>query len=341
MNKPKVAIVILNWNGVNHLRTFLPSVMTSSYPNLEIVVGDNASTDESLTFIEAAYPSIRIIRNNENYGFTGGYNKVLQQVEADYYILLNSDVEVHPGWIEPVIELMESDPQIAVAAPKILDYNKKDHFEHAGAAGGFIDSFGYPFCQGRMFYEIEKDNGQYNTSREVFWATGAAMFIKKKCWDEAQGFDERFFAHMEEIDLCWRLKNRGYKVMYCAESYVYHLGGGTLNTENPFKTYLNFRNNLLLLKKNLPFWRGASIITTRFFLDFTALLRFLSEGKRKDAWAVSKAHQNFARNIFHSEEEHHRGKLPIRLSGMYRGSIVKEFFIKKCHQFSCLDKGKF
>ncbi|MFD0750332.1 glycosyltransferase family 2 protein [Mucilaginibacter calamicampi] len=339
-DKPKVAIVILNWNGVNHLRSFLPSVLTSSYPNLEIVVGDNASTDSSLAFIESMYPSVRVIRNNENYGFTGGYNRVLAQVEADYYILLNSDVEVHPGWIEPVIELMESDPLIAVAAPKILDFNKKDHFEHAGAAGGFIDSFGYPFCQGRMFYEIETDNGQYNTSREVFWASGAAMFIKKKCWDEAEGFDERFFAHMEEIDLCWRLKNRGYKIMYCADAEVYHLGGGTLNTENPFKTYLNFRNNLLLLKKNLPFWRGASIIIARFFLDLTALLRFLSEGKRKDAWAVSKAHQNFVRNIFKSEKEHHRGKLPIRLTGMYRGSVVLAFFVKKCHKFSCLDKNR-
>jgi GT2 family glycosyltransferase len=341
MNKiPSVAIVILNWNGVDHLRGFLPSVLTSSYPNLQIIVGDNSSTDDSLTFVEGMYPSIRIIRNNENYGFTGGYNRVLAQVEADYYILLNSDVEVHPGWIEPVIQLMESDPLIAVAAPKILDFYKRDHFEHAGAAGGFIDSFGYPFCQGRMFYEIEKDNGQYNTSCEVFWASGAAMFIKKKCWDETGGFDNRFFAHMEEIDLCWRLKNRGYKIMYCADSYVYHLGGGTLNTENPFKTYLNFRNNLLLLKKNYPFWRGASIIITRFFLDLTALLRFLSEGKRKDAWAVSKAHQNFARNIFKSEKEHHRGHLPTKLTGMYRGSIVWEFFVKKCHQFNCLHKDK-
>lgn len=342
MIEPRVAIVILNWNGVNHLKQFLPSVMASNYPALEIVVGDNASTDDSVAFLKSAYPEIRIIQNDQNYGFTGGYNKVLAHVEADYYILLNSDVEVHPGWIEPVIQLMESDPLIAVAAPKILDFNKKDHFEHAGAAGGFIDEFGYPFCQGRVFFEIEADNGQYNTSREVFWASGAAMFIKKKCWDEAGGFDDRFFAHMEEIDLCWRLKNHGYKIMYCADAEVYHLGGGTLNTENPFKTYLNFRNNLLLLKKNLPFFKGAVIITARFLLDLTALFRFLSEGKRKDAWAVSKAHQNFVRNMFQAEKPHNlHGSLPTKLNGMYRGSVVWDFFVKKRHHFTELDQDKF
>src|SRR5476649_789406 len=287
---PKVAIVILNWNGVKHLEQFLPSVLSSIWPNLDIIVGDNASTDNSVEFLKQNYPSVKIIKNDDNYGFTGGYNKVLQQIDADYYILLNSDVEVHPGWIKPVINLMESDDLIAVAAPKIKSYLQKDHFEHAGAAGGFIDSLGYPFCRGRIFYEIEEDKGQYEQSGEVFWASGAAMFIKKKYWDEANGFDERFFAHMEEIDLCWRLKNRGYKTMYCAQSEVFHLGGGTLNTENPFKTYLNFRNNLLLLKKNLPFWRSVVVISARFVLDLMAIFRFLGEGKRKDAGAVNRAH---------------------------------------------------
>ncbi|MDB5090041.1 MAG: glycosyltransferase (rhamnosyltransferase), family 2, partial [Mucilaginibacter sp.] len=295
---PKVAVVILNWNGIKHLRQFLPSVLTSVYPDLDIIVGDNASTDGSVEFIKQEYPSIHIIQNDDNYGFTGGYNRVLEHVEADYYILLNSDVEVSPGWIMPVITLMESDPLIAAAAPKIRAYNQKDHFEHAGAAGGFIDSYGYPFCQGRMFYEIEEDKGQYQQSGEVFWATGAALFIKKHCWHEAGGFDDRFFAHMEEIDLCWRLKNMGYKVMYCAESEVFHLGGGTLNVENPFKTYLNFRNNLLLLQNNLPFWRATLVISVRIWMDLLALLRFLTEGKRKDAWAVSRAHQNFVFNLF-------------------------------------------
>ena len=247
---PKVAIVILNWNGVKYLRQFLPFVMASTWPNLDIIVGDNGSTDDSVDFLKQNFPTVQIIQNDQNYGFTGGYNRVLERVEADYFILLNSDVEVPHGWIEPVIELMESDPLIAAAAPKILSFAEKDHFEHAGAAGGFIDIYGYPFCRGRMFYEIEKDNGQYQQSGEVFWATGAAMFVKKQYWVEAGGFDDRFFAHMEEIDLCWRLQSMGYKVMYYAQSEVYHVGGGTLNTENPFKTFLNFRNNLLLLKNN-------------------------------------------------------------------------------------------
>ena len=339
-NTPKVAIVILNWNGVEHLRTFMPYVAASIWPNLEIVLGDNASTDGSVAFIKEAYPEVTIIQNDDNYGFTGGYNRVLQQVEADYYILLNSDVEVPPGWITPVIELMESDPLIAAAAPKIKAYLQRDHFEHAGAAGGFIDNFGYPFCRGRVFYEIEEDKGQYQQSGEVFWASGAALFIKKKYWDEAGGFDDRFFAHMEEIDLCWRLKNMGYKVMYCAQSELFHVGGGTLNTENPFKTYLNFRNNLLLLKKNLPYWRSVFIISARYFMDLMALFRFLNEGKRKDAAAVSKAHANFARNIFKSEKVHIAAD-KSKLKGMYKGSIIVDFFIKKKRLFTSLDQKDF
>lgn len=341
---PKVAIVILNWNGIKHLQQFLPSVLSSVWPNLDIVVGDNASTDGSVQFIRENYPGIRIIQNDQNYGFTGGYNRVLAQVDADYYILLNSDVEVHPGWIDPVISLMESDPLIAVAAPKIKAYNQKGSFEHAGAAGGFIDSFGYPFCRGRIVNEIEPDHGQYEESGEVFWASGASMFIKKKYWDEAEGFDEQFFAHMEEIDLCWRLKNSGYKVMYCAQSEIFHVGGGTLTTENPFKTYLNFRNNLLLIKKNLPFWKGFIVITARFFLDFAALLRFLTEGKRKDAGAVSKAHRYFVRHVFDSGDHAsstHLKKYNSKLTGMYHGSIMWAFFVRKLHKFTDLDRRRF
>jgi hypothetical protein len=366
-NHPKVAIVILNWNGVKHLRQFLPSVLSSIWPNLEIIIGDNASNDGSVEFIEKEYPSIRIIKNDQNYGFTGGYNRVLSQVDADYYILLNSDVEVCPGWIAPVISLMENDPLIAVAAPKIKSYLQKDSFEHAGAAGGFIDKFGYIFCRGRLFYEIEQDNGQYQQSGEVFWASGAAMFIKKHCWDAANGFDDSFFAHMEEIDLCWRLKNIGYKVMYCAESEIFHLGGGTLNVENPFKTYLNFRNNLSLLKKNLPFWRALFIIPMRICMDLMAIFRFLNEGKRKDAWAVSRAHQYFVLNLFKvrksespkirksevrsQKSEDATSKLQTAncelstasspLRGMYKGSIVWAFFVKKKRHFTDLDQADF
>ncbi|MDB5032218.1 glycosyltransferase family 2 protein [Mucilaginibacter sp.] len=342
-NPPKVAIVILNWNGVKHLCQFLPSVLASTWPNLDIVVGDNASTDGSVAFIQSNYPSIKVIKNDSNYGFTGGYNRVLAQVEADYYILLNSDVEVPPAWIEPVITLMESDPLIAVAAPKIKAYNQKDSFEHAGAAGGFIDSFGYPFCRGRIVYEVEQDKGQYQQSGEIFWASGASMFIKKKHWDEMGGFDDRFFAHMEEIDLCWRLKNKGYKIMYCAQSEIFHLGGGTLNTENPFKTYLNFRNNLLLVKKNLPFWKSVIVISARFVLDFMAMLRFLTEGKRKDAWAVSRAHQYYIRHIFEKGDPARRGPQVYnsKLTGMYHGCIIWDFFAKKHTTFTGLDRERF
>ena len=338
---PKVAIVILNWNGLKYLREFLPSVMASTWPNLDIVVGDNGSTDGSVNFLQESFPSVRIIQNDKNYGFTGGYNRVLENVDADYFILLNSDVEVPAGWIEPVIELMESDPLIAAAAPKIRAFAQKDHFEHAGAAGGFIDKYGYPFCRGRMFYEIEQDKDQYQLSDEVFWATGAAMFVKKQYWVVAGGFDERFFAHMEEIDLCWRLKNMGYKVMYCAQSEVYHVGGGTLNTENPFKTFLNFRNNLLLLRNNLSFWRGLFIIGVRFWMDLLAIVRFLNEGKRKDAWAVSRAHQNFVIQIFKGGGPRtKRSNLPD-LKGMYKRSIVWDFFMKKKQSFSSLDPRDF
>ncbi len=353
-NSPKVAVVILNWNGVDHLRQFLPSVLSSIWPQLDIVVGDNASTDGSVDFIKREYPTIRIIQNDQNYGFTGGYNRVLEQVDADYYILLNSDVEVLPNWIAPMISLMESDPMIAAAAPKIKSYAQKSYFEHAGAAGGFIDSFGYIFCRGRLFYEIEEDKGQYGQSGEVFWASGAAMFIKRHCWDEANGFDDSFFAHMEEIDLCWRLKNKGYKVMYCAESEIFHLGGGTLNVENPFKTYLNFRNNLSLLKKNLPFGQAVFIIPVRILMDLMAIFRFLNEGKRKDAWAVSRAHQSFVLGLFRKvrksespkvremeEETDKRPATKAKLKGMYKGSIVWAFFIKKKKHFTELDPGDF
>ena len=341
--KPKVAVVILNWNGQKFLGQFLPGVVASSYPNLEVIVGDNASSDDSVKFLRNNFPSVRVIENKQNYGFTGGYNRVLKQVDADYYILLNSDIEVSPAWIEPVISMMESDGMIAAAAPKIKSFAQQNHFEHAGAAGGYIDKYGYPFCRGRIFYEVEEDSGQYNTSGEVFWASGAAMFIKKKYWDLSGGFDEKFFAHMEEIDLCWRLKNMGYKIMYCADSEVFHVGGGTLDKENPFKTYLNFRNNLLLLKKNLPFYKAVFVISLRLWMDLLAMFRFLNEGKRKDAWAVSRAHQNFIRQLFSKNK-----KMPKmdtihqpNLTGMLKDSIVAEFFLRKKTHFSELDKSRF
>lgn len=336
---PKVAVVILNWNGLDYLKKFLPSVCASTYLNLEIVVGDNASTDDSVSFIKENYPQIRVISNDYNYGFAGGYNKVLNQLDHDYFILLNSDVEVEANWIEPVIKLMESDSKIAAAQPKILSQSNKSSFEYAGAAGGFIDQFGYPFCRGRIFDTLELDNSQYNESSEVFWASGAAFFIKRPYWLKMNGLDEDFFAHMEEIDLCWRLKNDGYKIMYCGESQVYHVGGGTLQAESPFKTYLNFRNNLVLLQKNLPLGRSTFIIFIRFWLDFITLIKFLTEGKTKNALAISHAHFYFIKNIFKNIPKARKiDKSMFNPRGLFQGSIVWEYFLNKKKYFSSLKK---
>ncbi|MBE7177522.1 MAG: glycosyltransferase family 2 protein [Mucilaginibacter polytrichastri] len=347
MSEPRVAIVILNWNGKQHLEQFLPSVLGSTYTNYEVVVGDNASTDGSVEFLQKNYPQIRLVINEENYGFTGGYNRVLEQVDADYFVLLNSDVEVTPGWIEPVISLLESQSHAAAAMPRIRSYHHRDAFEHAGAAGGYIDRFGFPFCRGRIFFEVEKDEGQYNQSGEVFWATGTALFIKKKFWVASGGFDERFFAHMEEIDLCWRLKNMGLCIFYCAESVVYHVGGGSLSYENPFKTYLNFRNNLLMISNNLsPLRAGALILSRLLFFDAIAFVRFLSEGKRKDASAVARAHRNFLRSLFKGRAKTPKAEgrnakpysLTLKHRGVYAGSVVWAFFVSKKHKWTQLKR---
>lgn len=335
INYPKVAVVILNWNGEFFLEKFLPSVYNSTYPNIEFIIGDNGSTDNSISFVQEYYPTIRIIQNAENFGFAGGYNKILEHVTADYYILLNSDVEVTPSWIEPVISFMESQNYIA-AQPKIRAFHQKHHFEHAGAAGGHIDYFGYPFCKGRILNITEEDKGQYDQEAEVFWATGAALFIKSSAWHEVGGFDPDFFAHMEEIDLCWRLKKLGYKIGYTPKSIVYHVGGGTLHTSNPTKTYLNFRNNLLMLQKNLPFWKAVLVISSRLWLDLLALLHFLTEGKTRDAWAVSRAHQYVFINFFKTARKRQSKSLIENKSGLYRKCIIWDFYVNKVHKYSDL-----
>lgn len=340
MNYPKVSVVILNWNGRFFLEKFLPSVYNSTYPNIEFVIGDNASTDDSVDFVKANYPQIRIIQNDNNYGFAGGYNKVLEQVEADYYILLNSDVEVNTHWIEPVIEMMERENYVA-AQPKIRAFHKKTHFEHAGGAGGYLDQFGYPFCRGRILHVTEEDLGQYDTEEEIFWATGAALFIKSAAWREAQGFDADFFAHMEEIDLCWRLKRMGYKIGYCPQSTVYHVGGGTLQTSNPKKTYLNFRNNLFMLHKNLPLVQALGIIFIRFWLDLVALIHFLLQGKGKDAWAVSRSHQAFFINFLKNSKKRKKYNVSFNKKGLYKKSIIWDFYVNKIQKFSDLSAKNF
>lgn len=334
---PSVSIVILNWNGIAYLEQFLPSVCASTYPNLDIIIGDNDSKDHSVSFIKANYPQIRVICNDKNYGFAGGYNRILDKVNSEYFILLNSDVEVEPGWIEPIILLMEADKQIAAAQPKILSKNNKNRFEHAGAAGGFIDIFGYPFCRGRIFDSVEVDKGQYDEVKEIFWASGAAFFVKKERWVQVEGLDEDFFAHMEEIDLCWRLKNIGFKVMYCPDSVVYHVGGGTLSVENPFKTYLNFRNNLIMIQKNRSFLPASLIIFCRLLLDLITLIKFLFEGKRKDAWAVHKAHFSFFQNIFKNAKKSRKiSTSQFNSTGLIKTSIVWQYFVLKKKSFKDL-----
>ncbi len=328
MENPKVAVVILNWNGKFFLEKFLWSVYNSTYTNLEIIVGDNHSTDGSVAFVRTNYPQIRIIENQDNLGYAGGYNAVLQHVDADYYALLNSDVEVSPGWIEPIIRHMESDPSIAAVQPKIKAYHDRRLFEYAGAAGGYIDKYGFPFCRGRIMHHMEADTGQYDDAREIFWASGSALFIRKKCWLEVGGFDDDFFAHMEEIDLCWRLKRLGYKITYCPDSEIYHVGGGTLAPSNPKKTYFNFRNSLFTLQKNLPLAQGLWIIFCRLWIDLAAIFHFLVQRRFRDAWAVSRSHQSFFYSFFKTERK--RRLLPkpaAKPTGMYQGSIVWAFYM--------------
>ncbi|RNL52353.1 glycosyltransferase family 2 protein [Pedobacter jejuensis] len=334
---PSVAVVILNWNGKSFLKEFLPGVLLSEYDSLQVVVGDNGSTDDSVEFLEQNFPTVKIVKNDVNYGFAGGYNKILERVEADYFILLNSDVEVTPNWIRPVIDLMQSDDKIAAAQPKIKWQLDKNQFEYAGAAGGFLDIYAYPFCRGRLFNVYEMDNNQYNETEEIFWASGAAFFIKSKYWKETGGLDADLFAHMEEIDLCWRLKNLDYKIVYCPDAEVYHVGGGTLQTENPFKTYLNFRNNLIIMQKNLPAGDAIFRITLRMFIDFIAWWHFLLSGKPKFTFAVSKGHWHFIKDLAKTAAKRKQHQKPYsEHKGVYKNSVVWAFFIKKIQYFSKL-----
>ena len=330
----KVAVVILNYNGRKFLEQFLPNVIANCDPALaEVIVADNASTDDSVAFMRERFPDIRLIENESNGGFATGYNLALQQIEAQYYVLLNSDIEVTPNWIEPVIALMDADPQIAACQPKILSYYHKEQFEYAGACGGFIDKYGYPFCRGRVFQTLENDEGQYDTPMEVFWATGACMFVRADLYHQIGGLDDSFFAHMEEIDLCWRLKNAGYKIYCCPQSRIYHIGGGTLPKNSPRKTYLNFRNNLSLLVKNLPEHHLRRIILYRILLDWVAAFKFLCEGCPKDFRMVFKAHRDFYKRL----KTLRKGRKTIehkQVSCVYRRNIVFDNVLRGKKKFS-------
>ncbi len=340
----KTAVVILNWNGIRHkhLAGFLPTVLKHSAADAAVIVADNGSDDDSLTWLEKHHPGLRVIRNNENAGFAGGYNKALRQIEAEYYVLLNSDIETTENWIAPVISLMDRDPMIAACQPKIMNQQEgyRSEFEYAGAAGGFIDKYGYPFCRGRLFQHLEKDKGQYDDMREIFWATGACMFVRAELYHKMGGLDDDFFAHMEEIDLCWRMKNAGYKVMYCGESKVYHVGGGTLPKKYPRKTYLNFRNNLTLLFKNLPGERLTRVYIARIFLDGVAAFKFLLEGSLLSFIAVTRAHVSFLRTYRKTLAKRRMTKRH-HVSQIYMGNIAFDYFLKGKKLFSDLPKKKF
>ena len=292
----KISVVILNWNGVGMLQKFLPKVVEySASQDVEVCVADNGSTDESLTWLKTHCPDVRLIVLDQNYGFAEGYNRALQQVQAEYVVLLNSDVEVTPHWLDPLVEYMDAHPEVVACQPKIRSELQKTYFEYAGAAGGYLDKYGYPFCRGRVFETVEEDKGQYDTVQSVFWATGASLFIRLKDYQEVGGLDGRFFAHMEEVDLCWRLRSRGRQLVCIPDSVIYHVGGGTLNKENPRKAFLNFRNNLLMLYKNLPEKELRKVLFIRGILDWVAALVFLLKGERKTAAAVLRARKEFKR----------------------------------------------
>lgn len=337
----KLSIVILNWNGSHHLKRFLPSVIKySDYDWTEIVIADNLSDDDSCEVIEKLFPGIKILQLDRNYGFAEGYNRALENNDAEYILLLNSDVEVTKNWLEPMIKIMDHNPLIGACQPKILQLDQPKKFEYAGACGGFIDRYGYPFCRGRIVNVQEYDLGQYDHSISVFWATGAAMLVRGKLWHESGGFDSDFWAHMEEIDLCWRIKNRGYKVVVCPESSVLHLGGGSLSYGSPQKIYLNFRNNLFLLYKNLPEGKLYKILITRMILDGVAAMQFLLTGQFKAFVKVMAAHRDFYKNLGKLKKKRVE-LLPKTVNAshpeIYKGSIIFDFYIAKKRKFSALN----
>lgn len=338
--KKQIAVVILNFNGQRFLERFLGDVISKSELVADIIVADNASSDNSVRYLETNYPAINVIRLSKNYGFAGGYNEALKNLPHPYFVLLNSDIEVSDGWLEPMLEMMEADNTIAACQPKLLSFADTAYFEYAGAGGGFIDKFGYPFCRGRLFQHLEKDEGQYDDPIEVFWASGACMFVRAQTYHELGGLDESFFAHMEEIDFCWRAKNKNYKIMYCPQSRVYHIGGGTLPKLSSRKTYLNFRNNLSMLYKNLPPGLFFYAILTRLFLDGIASLKFLADGGVGDFVAVLRAHLHFYRNIPKLRRQRKQIN-PRQVNQIYQKNIVLEYFLFQKHHFTTLDPKRF
>lgn len=336
----KVAIVILNWNGAKLLEEFLPSVIEHSPSDMsEIVVADNGSTDNSLAMLQEHFPSVRIIPLDRNYGFAEGYNKAIHEIDNEYVVLLNSDVEVTPGWLDAPLSALEADPTIAAAQPKILSWHNRDHFEYAGAAGGYMDIYGYPYCRGRVLHVVEKDHGQYDTTADILWATGACLFVRTDIYKEVGGLDAEFFAHQEEVDMCWRLRSRGYRLVCTPQSVVYHVGGATLKAESPRKTFLNFRNNLLMIYKNLPERDLKRVMRARFFLDYIAAAKFLLCGHARNAKAVYDA-----RKTFHKMRPEYAARRKENLAlttfadipELMRRSLILSFYLKGKKTFTQL-----
>lgn len=332
----KTAVVILNWNGKKLMEQFLPSVLKYSRGLAEIVVADNHSSDDSISWLKATYPEITIVTNPQNEGYAKGYNDALKQVDADYFLLLNSDVEVTENWLQPLIECFEKDPSTAVCQPKLRWQKFPERFEYAGAAGGYIDKYGYPFCRGRIFLNVEEDSGQYNDPMPVFWASGACMMVRSEVFWNAGGFDDHFFAHMEEIDLCWRIRNMGYNIQCLPESVVYHVGGATLPKNNPRKTYLNFRNNLSMLYKNLPASKLVTTIFIRLVLDGVAGIKFLFQGGVGDCFAVFKAHMHFYKRVLTGELKRNHPQKQVHIPTIYGGNIAFDYFLWKKKKFTDL-----
>ncbi len=337
-----VAVVILNYNGVDFLKQFLPTVIKYS-GNAQIIIADNNSSDESIEFLKQNFLEVQIVANDANYGYAKGYNEALKKVNADVFVLLNSDVEVTENWLAPIIQEFEADKLLGAAQPKLIDFKNRNEFEYAGASGGFIDNYGYPFCRGRLFNTLEKDIGQYNESREIFWATGACLFVRATRFWAIGGFDDNYFAHMEEIDLCWRLKNTGNKIKVIPQSVVYHIGGGTLNKLSRKKTFLNFRNNLSTLTKNHPSNLLFSKILFRLILDGVAAFKFLFDGQPKHFFAVIDAHFSYYYHLPGTLAKRKRMKqisnFNFSTSNIYKGNIVTEYFLRKKTTFNLLDKG--
>jgi GT2 family glycosyltransferase len=336
--QPKVSIVILNWNTRDLLKKYLPEVVLyCQNPVVEVIVADNGSTDDSVELVTSLFPKIKIIKLSKNYGFAGGYNLALRKIKSKYTVLLNSDVTPGKNWLSPMIELMDTHPDAGACMPKIKDINHPCNFEYAGAAGGFMDKWGYTFCRGRIFDQIEEDRHQYDATDEIFWGSGAALMVRTELFNETGGLDEDFFAHMEEIDWCWRIKNQGYTIWHVAQSEVYHLGGGTLNAMSPQKTYLNFRNNLFMLYRNLPALHFKRTLTIRLLLDGLAAFKFIFSGEWSNFRAILRAHRDYFSSRPHLHQERVLLRKNIKTenhSEIYHRSIVYDFFIKGKRKFS-------